>query len=117
MLYRFYNISGETESGRSFPYLTQKPFNSFRFAPWISPSPPTEARDEIANRVAAIIASRKTARRPQRLRNRKTGNAPLRHYPPMCRHIFEVLHQVPRLRIVREMNIAQPDMLLDALPE
>ena len=36
---------------------------------------------------------------------------------PMCRRIFDVLHQVQRLRVIREMNIAEPDMLLDALPE
>ena len=35
----------------------------------------------------------------------------------MCRRIFEVLHQVQRLRVIREMNIAEPDMLLEALPE
>jgi hypothetical protein len=35
----------------------------------------------------------------------------------MCRHVFEVLHQVQKLRVIREMNIAEPDMLLDALPE
>jgi hypothetical protein len=35
----------------------------------------------------------------------------------MCRRIFEVLHQVRKLRVVREMNIAEPDMLLDAPPE
>jgi hypothetical protein len=36
---------------------------------------------------------------------------------PMCRRIFEVLHQVQRLRVIRETSIAEPDMLLDALPE
>jgi hypothetical protein len=36
---------------------------------------------------------------------------------PMCRRIFEVLRQVQRLRIIRELNIAEPDMLLDGLPE
>jgi hypothetical protein len=34
----------------------------------------------------------------------------------MCRRIFDVLHQVQRLRVIREMSIAEPDMLLDALP-
>ncbi len=37
---------------------------------------------------------------------------------PMCRRIFEVLATKCRsLRVVREMNIAEPDMLLAALPE
>ena len=35
----------------------------------------------------------------------------------MCRQIFDVLHEVQRLRVIREMNVAEPDMLLDALPE
>ena len=36
---------------------------------------------------------------------------------PMCRRIFDVLHDVQRLRVIREMNIAEPDMLLEGLPD
>jgi len=35
----------------------------------------------------------------------------------MCRRIFDVLGQVQKLRVIREMNLAEPDMLLEALAE
>ena len=117
MLYRYYMKSGDTE-WRSFPRWTQGlvqelPVRAIDF------SEPREAKlhGEIAERVAAVLA---------------TGNPPSTHDDyqievlvmqlygitrTMCRRIFDVLHEVQRLRVIREMSIAEPDMLLEALPE
>jgi hypothetical protein len=117
MLYRYYMKSGDTE-WRSFPRWTQElvqelPVRAVDF----SNRRETRLHDEIADRVEAVIAS---------------GNPPSDHEDyqieklvmqlygitrPMCRRIFEVLHQVQRLRVIREMNIAEPDVLLDALED
>jgi hypothetical protein len=117
MLYRYYMKSGDTE-WRSFPRWTQEliqhlPLRAVDFGD----SRQAALHDEIADRVAAVLA---------------TGNPPSDHEDyqieglvmqiygitrPMCRRIFEVLHDVQRLRVVREMNIAEPDMILDMLSE
>ena len=59
MLYRFYNISGETQR-RNFPYLTQKtvqdlPIRRIDF----SDRRQAKLHDEIADRVAAILGTGK----------------------------------------------------------
>jgi hypothetical protein len=117
MLYRFYNISGETE-WRSFPYLTQKtvqnlPIRTIDF----TDRRQATLHDEIADRVAAVIASGKPPTDHEDYEIEKRVMQVYGITRPMCRRIFEVLHQVQRLRVIREMNIAEPDMLLDALPE
>jgi hypothetical protein len=33
----------------------------------------------------------------------------------MCRRMFEVLKEVQRLRVIREMDLADPGMLLESL--
>ena len=78
-----------------------------------------EARlhDEIADRVAAVLA---TGRPPSTHDDYQIEILVMQLYGitrSMCRRIFDVLHEVQRLRVIREMSIAEPDMLLDALPE
>ncbi|MGD0897136.1 MAG: TaqI-like C-terminal specificity domain-containing protein [Thermoguttaceae bacterium] len=117
MLYRYYIKSGDTE-WRSFPRWTQElvqelPVRAIDF------SQEVEARlhDEIADRVAAVLAMGKP---PSTHDDYQIEILVMQLYGitrPMCRRIFEVLHQVQRLRVIREMSIAEPDMLLDALPE
>ncbi len=117
MLYRYYMKSGETE-WRSFPRWTQElvqelPIRAIDF------SLPREAKlhDEIADRVAAILA---TGRPPSTHDDYQLEILVMQIYGitrAMCRRMFDVLHEVQRLRVIREMSIAEPDMLLEALPE
>jgi len=117
MLYRYYMKSGDTE-WRSFPRWTQElvqelPIRAIDF------SRQDEARlhDEIVARVATVLATGKT---PSTHDDYQIEILVMQLYgitQAMCRRIFEVLHQVQRLRVIREMSIAEPDMLLDALPE
>jgi len=117
MLYRFYNMSGDTE-WRSFPYLTQKtiqqlPVRAIDF----SDRRQAKLHDEIADRVAAVLASGKPPVDHEDYEIEKRVMQVYGITRSMCRRIFEVLHQVQKLRVIREMNIAEPDMLLDALSE
>jgi type I restriction-modification system DNA methylase subunit len=117
MLYRFYNRTGETE-WRSFPYLTQKtiqqlPIRAIDFADRRQ----AKLHDEIADRVAAVIAGGKPPADHDDYEIEKRVMQVYGITRSMCRRIFAVLHEVQKLRVVREMNIAEPDMLLDALPE
>ena len=73
--------------------------------------------DEIADRVAAVIASGKPPAYHEDYEIEKLVMQVYGITRSMCRQIFEVLHEVQKLRVVREMNIAEPDMLLEALPE
>ena len=117
MLYRYYMKSGDTE-WRSFPRWTQElvqelPIRAIDF------SQPREAKlhDEIADRVAAVLA---TGKPPSTHDDYQIEILVMQLYGitrSMCRRIFDVLHEVQRLRVIREMSIAEPDMLLDALPE
>jgi hypothetical protein len=117
MLYRYYMKSGDTE-WRSFPRWTQElvqqlPIRAIDF------SQPREAKlhDEIADRVAAVLAMGKP---PVTHDDYQIEMLVMQLYGitrSMCRRIFDVLHEVQRLRVIREMSIAEPDMLLDALPE
>ncbi len=117
MLYRSYNISGDTE-WRSFPYMTQKtiqdlPIRAIDFGDRRQ----AKLHDEIADRVAAVLA---TGRPPADHEDYEIERCVMQLYGvtrSMCRRIFEVLRQVQKLRIIRELNIAEPDMLLDVLPE
>jgi adenine-specific DNA-methyltransferase len=117
MLYRFYTKSGDTE-WRSFPYMTQKtiqqlPIREIDF----SNLREKELHDEISDQVAAVLASGKP---PSTHEDYQIEMLVMQLYGitrSMCRRIFEVLHEVQDLRIIREMSIAEPDMLLDALPE
>ncbi len=117
MLYRYYMRSGDTE-WRSFPRWTQElvqdiPVRAIDF----SGRQQAKLHDEIADRVAAVLA---TGKPPTDHEDYEIEKRVMQVYGitrPMCRRIFEVLHQVQRLRVIREMNIAEPDMLLDALPE
>jgi hypothetical protein len=117
MLYRLCIKSGETE-WRSFPYMTQKsiqqlPIRAIDFANRRE----RKLHDEIADRVAAIIASGKP---PTTHEDYQIEILVMQLYGitrAMCRRIFEVLHEVQNLRVIREMSIAEPDMLLDALAD
>ena len=82
MLYRYYMRSGDTE-WRSFPRWTQElvqdlPIRTIDF----SDRRQAKLHDEIADRVAAVIASRRTAGRSRRLRDREAGHATLWHHSP-----------------------------------
>ena len=102
----------------SFPRWTQElvqelPIRAIDF------SQPREAKlhDEIADRVAAVLA---TGKPPSTHDDYQIEIRVMQLYGitrSMCRRIFDVLHEVQRLRVIREMSIAEPDMLLDALPE
>jgi hypothetical protein len=35
----------------------------------------------------------------------------------MCRRIFSTLGEMQRLRVIREINLAEPDMILEALQD
>ena len=117
MLYRYYMRSGDTE-WRSFPRWTQElvqdlPIRAVDF------DDPRQAglHDAIADRVAAMLA---TGKPPSDREDYEIELRVMQLYGitrSMCRRIFEVLRQVQRLRIIRELNIAEPDMLLDSLPE
>jgi hypothetical protein len=117
MLYRYYMRSGDTE-WRSFPRWTQElvqdlPIRAVDF----DDRRQAKLHDEIADRVAAVLA---TGRPPADHEDYEIELRVMQLYGitrSMCRRIFEVLRQVQRLRIVRELNIADPDMLLDGLPE
>ena len=117
MLYRYYMRSGDTE-WRSFPRWTQElvqdlPIREIDF----SDRRQARLHDEIADRVAAVLA---TGKQPTDHEDYEIEKRVMQIYGvtrAMCRRIFEVLHQVQSLRVIREMNIAEPDMLLDALPE
>ncbi|MGA2619679.1 MAG: TaqI-like C-terminal specificity domain-containing protein [Thermoguttaceae bacterium] len=116
MLYRYYMKSGDTE-WRSFPRWTQElvqelPIRAIDF----SQRRERQLHDEIAERVAAVLASGKP---PSTHDDYQIEISVMQLYGitrAMCRRIFDVLHQVQRLRVIREMSIAEPDMLLDALP-
>jgi hypothetical protein len=117
MLYRYYMKSGDTE-WRSFPRWTQElvqelPIRAIDF----SQPRETKLHDEIADRVAAVLA---TGRPPSTHDDYRIEILVMQLYGikrSMCRRIFDVLHEVQRLRVIREMSIAEPDMLLEALPE
>ena len=69
-----------------------------------------EARlhDEIADRVAAVIA---TGKPPSTHDDYQIEILVMQLYGitrSMCRRIFDVLHEVQRLRVIREMSIAEP---------
>ncbi len=116
MMYRLATLFGETE-WRSFPYMTQKtiqqlPIRAIDF----SRRRERQLHDEIAERVAAVLA---TGKPPSTHDDYQIEILVMQLYGitrAMCRRIFDVLHQVQRLRVIREMSIAEPDMLLDALP-
>ena len=117
MLYRLYSSSGDTE-WRSFPYVTQKTIQDLPIRA-VDFDDPRQAKlhDEIADRVAAVLA---TGKPPSDHEDYEIELRVMQLYGitrPMCRRIFEVYAQVQRLRIIRELNIAEPDMLLDGLPE
>lgn len=117
MLYRYYMKSGDTE-WRSFPRWTQElvqelPVRNIDF----SDARQRRLHDEIAERVARVIESGKP---PTDHDDYQIEKAVMQLYgitKSMCRRIFDVLHEVQRLRVIREMNIAQPDELVDALAE
>jgi hypothetical protein len=117
MLFRYYMKSGDTE-WRSFPRWTQElvqdlPVRAIDF----SDKRQAKLHDEIADRVAAVLA---TGKPPGDHEDYQIEKLVMQLYGitrPMCRRIFEVLQQVQKLRVIREMSIAEPDMLLDALPE
>jgi len=117
MLYRYYMQSGDTE-WRSFPRWTQElvqqlPIRAIDF----SNRRERKLHDEIADRVAAVIASGKP---PTTHEDYQIEILVMQLYGitrAMCRRIFEVLHEVQNLRVIREMSIAEPDMLLDALAD
>ena len=117
MMYRLSTLFGETE-WRSFPYMTQKTIQQLPVRA-IDFSQEREARlhDEIADRVAAVLA---TGKPPSTHDDYQIEILVMQLYGitrSMCRRIFDVLHEVQRLRVIREMSIAEPDILLDALPE
>jgi type I restriction-modification system DNA methylase subunit len=117
MLYRYYMRSGDTE-WRSFPRWTQElvqdlPIRAIDFGDRRQ----AKLHDEIADRVAAVIAAGKPPTNHEDYEIEKRVMQVYGITRSMCRRVFEVLHQVQKLRVVREMNIAEPDMLLDALPE
>jgi hypothetical protein len=117
MMYRLSTLFGETE-WRSFPYVTQKTVQQLPIRA-IDFSQPREARlhDEIADRVAAVLA---TGRPPSTHDDCQIEILVMQLYGitrSMCRRIFDVLHKVQRLWVIREMGIAGPGMLLAALPE
>lgn len=117
MLYRYYIKTGDVE-WRSFPRWTQElvqelPIRAVDF----SDKRERRLHDQIAERVAAVLA---TGKPPTDHEDYRIEALVMQLYGvtrPMCRRVFEVLRQVQRLRVVREMNIAEPDMLLDNLPE
>jgi hypothetical protein len=79
----------------------------------------TERRlhDEIAHRVAVVIAS---GHPPTDREDYEIEKRVMRLYGiprAMCRRVVEVLRQVQRLRLLRELNLAEPDILLDDLRE
>ncbi len=116
-LYRYYMRSGDTE-WRSFPRWTQElvqdlPIRAIDF----SDRRQARLHDEIADRVAAVLASGKPPVDHEDYEIEKRVMQVYGITRSMCRRIFEVLQEVQELRVVREMNIAQPDMLLEALPE
>ena len=116
ILYRYYMKSGDTE-WRSFPRWTQElvqelPVRAIDF----SQRRERRLHDEIADRVAAVLA---TGKPPSTHDDYQIEILVMQLYGitrSMCRRIFDVLHEVQRLRVIREMSIAEPDMLLDALP-
>jgi hypothetical protein len=117
ILYRLCTSSGETE-WRSFPYVTQKtvqqlPVRAVDFAN----AREKALHDEIAARVEAVIAK---GRPPTDHEDYQIELLVMQLYgitKRMCRRIFEVLRGVQRLRVFREMNIAESDMLLDSLSD
>jgi hypothetical protein len=117
MLYRYYMKSGDTE-WRSFPRWTQElvqelPIRAIDF----SQRREANLHDKIADRVARVLATRNP---PSTHDDYQIEILVMQLYGvtrSMCRRIFDVLHEVQRLRVIREMSIAEPDMLLDALPE
>lgn len=116
-LYRYYMRSGDTE-WRSFPRWTQElvqdiPVRAIDF----SDRRQAKLHDEIADRVAAVLT---TGKPPTDHEDYEIEKRVMQVYGitrSMCRRIFDVLHQVQKLRVIREMNIAEPDILLDALSE
>ncbi len=117
MMYRLSTLFGETE-WRSFPYMTQKTIQQLPIRA-IDFSEPREVKlhNEIADRVAAVLA---TGKQPSTHDDYQIEILVMQLYGitrSMCQRIFDVLHEVQRLRVIREMSIAEPDMLLDALPE
>ena len=117
MLYRYYMKSGDTE-WRSFPRWTQElvqdlPIRAVDF----SDPRETKLHDEIADRVEKALAAKGP---PANHEDYEIEALVMQLYGitrPMCRRIFDVLHDVQRLRVIREMNIAEPDMLLEGLPD
>ena len=117
MLYRLCTSSGEME-WRSFPYLTQKTIERLPIRA-IDFSNPRERHlhHQIADRVEAILA---TNRPPTDHEDYQVESLVMQLYgitKPMCRRIFDVLREMQQLRIVREMNVAEPDMIVDELPD
>jgi len=117
MMYRLSTLCGETE-WRSFPYMTQKTIQQLPVRA-IDFSQPREANlhDEIADRVAAVLA---TGRPPSTPDDYQIEILVMQLYGitrSMCRRIFDVLDEAQRLRVIREMSTREPDMLLEALPE
>jgi len=117
MLYRLCTRSGEME-WRSFPYVTQRTIQHLPIRA-IDFSNPRERKlhDEIANRVQAVLANKKA---PTDHEDYQVELRVMQLYgitKQMCRRIFDVLREMQQLRIVREMNIAEPDMIIDELPD
>jgi len=117
MLYRSYMKTGDTE-WRSFPRWTQElvqdlPIRAIDF------SDPSQKKlhDGIARRAGAILESGEPPTDHEFYGIEKLVMQLYGITKPMCRRIFEVLHGVQRLRIIREVNLAKPDMLLDVLPD
>ena len=117
MLYRYYMRSGDTE-WRSFPRWTQELVQDLPIcAVDFSNAREKNLHDEIADRVEKVLAHNAP---PNNHDDYEIERLVMQLYGitrPMCRRIFEVLHDVQRLRVVREMNIAEPDMLLESLSE
>ena len=117
MMYRLSTLFGETE-WRSFPYMTQKTIQQLPIRA-IDFSRPREAKlhDAIADRVAAVLA---TGRPPSTHDDYRIEILVMQLYGitrSTCRRMFDVLHEVQRMRVIREMGIAEPDVLMHALPE
>src|SRR5437867_12720541 len=109
--------SGDTE-WRSFPRWTQEliqelPIRAIDFSDPVQ----RKLHDEIADRVERIIASGKPPTTHEDYQIEKLVMQLYGITRGMCRRIFEVLGQVQKLRVIREMNIAEPDILLEALAE
>jgi hypothetical protein len=117
MFYRLCAKSGDTE-WRSFPYMTQKTIQELPIRAVDFANPREKGlHDEIAERVEKVLAG---SGPPTSRDDYEIEKLVMQLYGvtrPMCRRIFEVLNDVQRLRVIREMNVAEPDLLLEALPD